>query len=91
MHAVKFDKLCSVDVRSARRMHIVCKEYSLREGVDMLVLSRKVGEEIVVGKDVRVRILEVVGNRVRLGIIAPQTVSIRRQGVREGESDRSAT
>jgi carbon storage regulator len=45
----------------------------------MLVLSRKVGEEIVIDGEIRVSIVRVRGNRVRLGIQAPADVSIRRQ------------
>ena len=44
----------------------------------MLVLSRKVNEEIVIDGDIRVTVLEIQGNRVRLGIAAPEQVAIRR-------------
>lgn len=44
----------------------------------MLILSRKFGESIVVADDIFIRILEVSGNRVRLGIEAPQDISIHR-------------
>jgi carbon storage regulator len=53
----------------------------LNEGCNMLVLSRKVGEEIVVGEDVRIRTLAIHGNRVRLGIIGPKNVPIHRHEV----------
>ncbi|NNJ26649.1 carbon storage regulator [Alienimonas chondri] len=43
----------------------------------MLVLTRKVGESIVIGDGITVRVLE-VGGRVRLGIEAPRDVSITR-------------
>jgi len=45
----------------------------------MLVLSRKVGEEIVIGDNVRVRVLSIQGNQVRLGFVAPREVSITRE------------
>ena len=45
----------------------------------MLVLSRRVGEEIVIANQVRVRILEVRGRRVRLGFAAPESVSVDRE------------
>lgn len=45
----------------------------------MLVLSRKVGEEIVIGDDIRVTVVAVHGNQVRLGFRAPDHVSIFRQ------------
>jgi carbon storage regulator len=45
----------------------------------MLVLARRVGEEIVIGGDIRVTVLEVRGNQVRLGIVAPQDVRVLRE------------
>jgi carbon storage regulator len=49
----------------------------------MLVLSRKVGEEIVIGDEVRVRVVSVHGNQVRLGFEAPRTVAIQREELRQ--------
>jgi carbon storage regulator len=45
----------------------------------MLVLSRKIGEEVIIGENVRVRVLSIQGNQVRLGFVAPRTVQIHRQ------------
>jgi carbon storage regulator len=45
----------------------------------MLVLSRSAGEEILIGDNVRVRIVDVTGNKVRLGITAPLNVAVRRE------------
>jgi carbon storage regulator len=44
----------------------------------MLVLSRKVGQEIVIGDNVRITITKVSGNRVTLGVDAPNDVRILR-------------
>jgi carbon storage regulator len=44
----------------------------------MLVLSRRPGEEIVISDNIFVRVLSVEGNKVRLGITAPQDVAISR-------------
>lgn len=44
----------------------------------MLVLSRKVGQEIVIGENVRITITKVSGNRVTLGVEAPEDVRILR-------------
>jgi carbon storage regulator len=44
----------------------------------MLVLSRKKEEAIVIGDNIRVTVLEVRGNRVRLGIQAPNDVAVHR-------------
>jgi carbon storage regulator len=45
----------------------------------MLILSRKVHEEIAIGEDVTITIVAVRGKQVRLGIKAPANVSIRRE------------
>ena len=45
----------------------------------MLVLSRRVGESIVIGDDVRVTVLEVRGDVVRVGIKAPRAVTVHRE------------
>ena len=44
----------------------------------MLVLTRKVGEEIVIGEGIRIRVLTVKGSQVRLGFDAPPDVIILR-------------
>lgn len=44
----------------------------------MLVLSRKMEEAIMIGNGVTVRILEIKGDRVKLGLTAPAAVSIMR-------------
>ena len=47
----------------------------------MLVLTRQLEEEIVIGNDVRVKVLSITGGSVRLGITAPQAVSIHRSEI----------
>ena len=49
----------------------------------MLVLSRYVGEEIVIGGDIHVQVLGFQGRKVRLGIRAPASVSVDRTEVSE--------
>ncbi len=44
----------------------------------MLVLGRKTGEEIVIGDDIRVIVVRTESGRVRLGVVAPRSVRIRR-------------
>ena len=44
----------------------------------MLVLSRRVGEEIVIADQVRVRVVSLRGKRVRLAIAAPEYIPIQR-------------
>lgn len=53
----------------------------------MLVLTRKVGEEIVIGDNVRVRIVAVQKQRVRLEITAPQQVAVHRDEVHQRFQD----
>jgi carbon storage regulator len=45
----------------------------------MLVLSRKLGQEILIGDNIRVTVLEVKKGRVRLGVAAPEDVHILRK------------
>ena len=52
----------------------------------MLVLSRRIGEEIVIDDTTRVVILGVQGSRVRIGISASPYVAIQRQEVRDRET-----
>ena len=52
----------------------------------MLVLSRRIGEEIVIDGQIRVVVVAVRGDRVRLGICAPATVRVDRQEVHERRS-----
>ena len=47
----------------------------------MLVLSRRLGESIVIGNEIVVRIIDVRGDQVRLGIEAPRDVQIHREEV----------
>ena len=47
----------------------------------MLVLTRKAGESVVIGDEVVVRVLEVRGDVVRVGIDAPRDVQVHRQEV----------
>lgn len=45
----------------------------------MLVLSRKIGEEVMIGNGIVVRLVEVRGDKVRLGFTAPKDVAIWRR------------
>lgn len=47
----------------------------------MLVLTRRIGERIVIGEDVTVTVLEVRGDQVRLGVDAPRDVKVFREEV----------
>jgi carbon storage regulator len=47
----------------------------------MLVLTRKRNESIIIGDDVKVTIVEVKGDQVKLGITAPKQVSVHREEI----------
>ena len=49
----------------------------------MLILTRKVGESVLIGDGIKVSILAIKGNQVRVGIDAPKDVSVHREEVRE--------
>jgi len=61
----------------------------------MLVLSRKIGEQIIIGDGVTVTVLEIQGQRIKLGIEAPRDCRVLRgelnQWAGEGTSDAIAT
>jgi len=47
----------------------------------MLVLTRKIGEEIIIGGNIRVKVADIRGSRVRLAIEAPRELSVQRQEI----------
>ena len=49
----------------------------------MLILSRCKNESIMVGENVEVKIVDVRGNKVRLGITAPRSIAVHRREVYE--------
>ena len=47
----------------------------------MLILTRRVGESIVIGDDITATVLGVKGNQIRLGVNAPKEVSVHREEI----------
>lgn len=47
----------------------------------MLILSRRIGETLMVGDEVTVTILEVEGNQIRIGINAPKEIAVHREEI----------
>jgi carbon storage regulator len=52
----------------------------------MLVLTREVKEGIVIDKNIKVTVVSIIGNRVKLGIEAPDEVNIRREELEDSLS-----
>lgn len=52
----------------------------------MLVLTRHAGEEIVIGNDIRVAVVAIKGNKVRIGITAPSVVDVCRSELLDRDS-----
>ena len=49
----------------------------------MLILTRRVGERLMIGEEIAVTVLGVKGNQVRLGVQAPANVSVHREEIYE--------
>lgn len=49
----------------------------------MLILTRKVGESLLIGDDVSITVLSVRGSQVKIGINAPKDVSVHREEIYE--------
>jgi carbon storage regulator len=53
----------------------------------MLILTRRIGEQIVIDGNIRVMVIAIKGDRARLGIIAPPSVTVDRSEVHERRSE----
>ena len=47
----------------------------------MLILTRRVGETLVIGDDIRITVLGARGNKVRMGVNAPKNVAVHREEI----------
>lgn len=62
----------------------------------MLILTRRVGETVMIGDEVTITVLGVKGNQVRVGINAPKSVAVHREEIyerikreKQGEADKN--
>ena len=53
----------------------------------MLVLTRKIGEEIVIEDDIHITVVAIHGEKVRIGVTAPKDVVVDRQEIHENRKD----
>jgi carbon storage regulator len=72
------------------------KPFKPKEGSTMLVLSRKKNESIVINNDITIVVVEIRGDKVRLGVEAPREVPVHRREVydaiqRSHQADDSST
>jgi carbon storage regulator len=56
-------------------------ESSLGKGLIVLILTRRVGEKLIIGENVTVCVLGVKGNQIRIGIDAPPEVAVNREEI----------
>ncbi len=76
---MRMSKLSSYIQRASRRRSTYIKEKEF----EMLVLSRKPDESIIIGRTVEVRVCKVKGNQVTLGITAPADVTVNRKEIQD--------
>ena len=49
----------------------------------MLILTRRINESVMIGDGIKVTVLGVKGNQVRIGVVAPANISVDREEVRK--------
>ena len=62
------------------RAHL-CPKPADHQGMNMLILTRRIGETLMIGDEVTVTVLGVKGNQVRLGVNAPKDVAVHREEI----------
>ena len=47
----------------------------------MLIITRRAGQKVVLGDDITIEVMEIVGNNVRLGVAAPKSLPVYREEI----------
>ena len=76
--------------------HLCWWKASGRKEKVILIMTRRMGETLMIGNDVTVTVLGVKGTQVRIGVSAPKGVAVHREGIyqriqAEGEGAKAAT
>lgn len=82
----KFGTLIGFDAHQDGEIRKISKAQAVywpatQGGVIMLILTRRVGEKLVIGDNVTVTVLSVKGRQVRIGIDAPRDVTVHREEI----------
>jgi carbon storage regulator len=75
-------KICMLrEIEQYRHFFVIFINKPVEKGIEMLVLSRQRDESIMIGDNVEITIVEVRGDKVRLGISAPREIPVHRREV----------
>jgi carbon storage regulator len=68
-----------VEAESSRRQEANALQNG--DGMSWLILTRKIGEKLMIGDDVTLTVLGISGNQVRVGVEAPKSVAVDREEI----------
>lgn len=66
-----------------------CHQVDTNQGLNMLVLTRKLGESIAIDDNIKIVVVQIKGKQVRLGIKAPKETKIHREEVYQAIHDQN--